>query len=482
MGLAYISIGSNVGDREGHLRRAISALGPTGGKAGGESPVSVLAVSGLYESAPVGPVAQDDFFNAVLLVETALTPDGLLELLHTIENEGGRERELRWGPRTLDMDILLYDDLEVAVPGLVIPHPEMENRRFVLEPLLEIAPGARLPDGTPLRASLDRLGEEQRVRRIGGWSDGWSEGWSTTGWKGGGDPGRPKGSVAVFGPGKVGTAMALMLLDNDYEAMCVSEPERIARSCAAGVGLTVASIEDVERYHDRDIILITTPDGAIRETCETVVSALGDMEGRKVIHMSGALSLAVLASAKEAGADVLCIHPLQTFADLVGALESIPGSTFGVTCAPSLREWARDFVEMLEGKPQFIRDEDKPLYHAAAVMASNFVSIIEYAALSIAREIGFDEEGFISAFSPLFLASAANVARLGPTAALTGPLSRGDAETVRKHLEVLSGISPDIEGMYRSVSRWALRLLEERDELTDDQVEGIRRLLERGWS
>jgi len=134
--IAYIGIGSNVGDREANCRKAIALLAEAG---------MVVSVSSLYRTEPVGFHEQEDFINAVAAVETDRTPDDLLQLCHAIEDRLGRTRGQRWGPRTADLDILLYGSRVVNQPGLAIPHPRMATRRFVLAPLAEIAPDALEP-------------------------------------------------------------------------------------------------------------------------------------------------------------------------------------------------------------------------------------------------------------------------------------------------------------------------------------------------
>ena len=161
MSRAYIGMGSNMGDRLENLKAALMALSAA------LPEIVLIAKSGVYGSEPVGMTDQPDFLNAVVAVETTLDPKALLAFLHEVEIERGRQRITRWGPRTLDLDILMYGDVQMDDPDLTIPHPRLLERRFVLEPLLEIAPGARLPDGTPLQSVLDALGDEQATWRSG---------------------------------------------------------------------------------------------------------------------------------------------------------------------------------------------------------------------------------------------------------------------------------------------------------------------------
>lgn len=135
---AYISLGSNIGDRELNLLRCVAEVGKLRSS-------KITALSGFYETAAVGP-PQDNFFNAALRLETALEPTELLDELQRIEvTVFERKRGVRWGPRRMDLDILLYDDLILDTPGLVIPHPRLHERRFALTPLKEIAPEAVHP-------------------------------------------------------------------------------------------------------------------------------------------------------------------------------------------------------------------------------------------------------------------------------------------------------------------------------------------------
>lgn len=130
---AYVALGSNLGDRHAYLDGAVRALRE-------DADMRLGAVSDYIETAPYGGVEQGDFLNAALCVHTLLPPHELLDRLHAIERAAGRERLVRWGPRTLDLDILLYDDDIIADDTLRVPHPEMPKRDFVLRPLAQIAP------------------------------------------------------------------------------------------------------------------------------------------------------------------------------------------------------------------------------------------------------------------------------------------------------------------------------------------------------
>jgi len=157
----YLGIGSNLGNREENIRKVLSMLDETDG-------IAVKKVSSCYETEPVGPVTeQRDFYNIVAEVETTLSPRDMLLLAHSTERRLGRVRGERWGPRTIDIDILLWADRVIDEDGMKIPHPEMTRRAFVLVPLAEIAPDAIHPTARKSIAELaSQLDDEYRVRRL----------------------------------------------------------------------------------------------------------------------------------------------------------------------------------------------------------------------------------------------------------------------------------------------------------------------------
>jgi 2-amino-4-hydroxy-6-hydroxymethyldihydropteridine diphosphokinase len=157
----YLGLGSNVGDRESHLRAAVELLRERG--------VEVEAVSSTYETEPVGEVLdQPDFLNAAIRIRTDLEPEDLLDVCKEVEVACGRALDApRHSPRPLDVDLLLLGDLELSTDRLTLPHPEVTSRRFVLAPLLELDTELALPDGTRLASALDVLSPGQRAERIG---------------------------------------------------------------------------------------------------------------------------------------------------------------------------------------------------------------------------------------------------------------------------------------------------------------------------
>ena len=159
MAVVYLGLGSNIGNREQHLARACGLLHQ-------HPAIAVQAVSSLYETAPVGFTAQDAFLNATTRVQTTLRPESLLAITQAVESRLGREPAIRWGPRVIDVDILLYDALQVCKPFLDIPHKALSERLFVLVPLSELEPDLHLPSGEPIRQLIAALPNQGDVARL----------------------------------------------------------------------------------------------------------------------------------------------------------------------------------------------------------------------------------------------------------------------------------------------------------------------------
>lgn len=157
---AFLGLGSNVGDRLAYLQQGVDRLEE-------ERRIRVDAVSSIYETAPVGGPPQDPYLNMALRVATTASPHGLLRACQRAERAAGRVRTVRWGPRTLDVDVLLYADRRIATRRLVVPHPRLVERPFALIPLIEVAPGAALPDGRSLVTVLAKLAPIEDVVMIG---------------------------------------------------------------------------------------------------------------------------------------------------------------------------------------------------------------------------------------------------------------------------------------------------------------------------
>ena len=157
---AHVGLGSNLGDRMATLDAAVRALDA-------DQLTHVMAVSRVYETEPVGGPEQDPYLNAVAVLETDRSPHQLLDLLRVTEASLGRVRAERWGPRTADLDLILYDGPPISTPELTVPHPRARERSFVLVPLTDADPYARFPDGETAMEALARLGPVTGVVPVG---------------------------------------------------------------------------------------------------------------------------------------------------------------------------------------------------------------------------------------------------------------------------------------------------------------------------
>ncbi len=156
MARVVLALGANLGDRAATLRRTVAAVAEA---------AQVVAVSAIYETAPVGGPPQDDYYNAVVIAQTPLSPREVLAVAHRIEADSGRTRQVRWGPRTLDIDVIAYDDVVSDDADLTLPHPRAHERAFVLVPWLDADPAAVLPGRGPVRRLLDTV-DVTGVRRL----------------------------------------------------------------------------------------------------------------------------------------------------------------------------------------------------------------------------------------------------------------------------------------------------------------------------
>jgi predicted short-subunit dehydrogenase-like oxidoreductase (DUF2520 family) len=280
--------------------------------------------------------------------------------------------------------------------------------------------------------------------------------------------------IAIVGAGRVGTSLAVRWRDAGHRIVAVAggeaTPERAARFLP-GVPVVAA----VEAPRDADVTLISTPDAVIEPVARQLAAAGVVGHGSSVIHASGATSLAALAAPREAGATVLSLHPLQTCPTVEAALERLPGAGFAVTADDEDASALGDrLAHDAGGRPFRLADDAKPLYHAAAVFASNYLVTVTALAFELERASGVEDAASILA--PLQSATLANVERVGPAEALTGPAVRGDAGTVERNLEALAARAPEAVAPYVVLADLALALAERSGRLAEagrDAVEAV---------
>jgi predicted short-subunit dehydrogenase-like oxidoreductase (DUF2520 family) len=264
--------------------------------------------------------------------------------------------------------------------------------------------------------------------------------------------------VAVIGAGTVGTAVAVLLRRGGHRLVGVSggaATEDRATTHLPGVPVR----EPVDAAAGAELVVIGTPDDAIEPAVAELATAGALATGTWVLHLSGSLGLDALRAAVEVGGRRLALHPLQTFPDVGAALEGLPGCWIAVTADDT--EGARigeGLVEDLHGVPFALSDELRPLYHAAAVFASNSVVTVSAIAESLFEAAGVPDPR--AAMAPLQRATLDHVERLGAAGALTGPALRGDAGTVRRNLEALERHAPELVSVYVALARSTLQLAE----------------------
>ena len=280
-----------------------------------------------------------------------------------------------------------------------------------------------------------------------------------------------------MGAGRVGTAVAVLLQRAAHTIVAVSG-RGATRGRAASFLPGVAVVDARDAVADADLVIVGVPDDVIEE----IVVSLGDAvrAGRWIAHLSGARGLGVLDAAREAGARRLAVHPLQTLPDVTGAIERIPGSTIAVTADDEEGYFLGERIaEDLLGEPFRLQDELRPLYHAAAVFASNYLVATSSVAADLFSAAGVPDPA--RAMAPLQRATLDNLERLGAGRALTGPAARGDAGTIDRHLAALTVAAPGAIPAYVAMARLALDLAERDGHLPSDRRAACEDVLAR-WS
>lgn len=275
----------------------------------------------------------------------------------------------------------------------------------------------------------------------------------------------------------VGTAIGVLLKNAGHHIAAVADcSSPHLRRALAHLGRTAVFRDPAQAAKQADYLLITTPDDRIESVCSSIVSG-SCVRGKKIFHMSGAGGLDLLASAARAGASVASIHPLQSFSSITGAIQNIPGSYFGVTAAPGSKKISVAIVRDLQGIPIPVTPAQKPLYHAAACMASNYLVTLMSVVERIYLSIGFSEKDAHKAYLPLVYGSLKNIDQLGCVKALTGPIARGDAGTIQKHVRALAGSSSDHASLYAELGKITIKLAAQKGTLRADQAKIIMGLL-----
>ncbi|WP_236886637.1 Rossmann-like and DUF2520 domain-containing protein [Dehalococcoides mccartyi] len=262
-------------------------------------------------------------------------------------------------------------------------------------------------------------------------------------------------NIGFIGAGRVGSTLALGLSQRGYLISGIASrtpgpAEKLCQKlCAAKFCLQSQEVADTT-----DIVFITTPDDAIAEVCRST----GWHPGKYVIHCSGAYSADLLQSAKDFGAYTGVLHPLQSFNLQADPVKNLEGITYALEGDDQTLSVLKDMVKALGGKWIVLKPADKPSYHLAAVMASNYLVTLMKMAAQLWQTFGVPEDRAIKALMPLVRGTLSNIEKAGVTDALSGPIDRGDYGTVLKHMANLANTAPELLPVYKELGRQTVKI------------------------
>jgi predicted short-subunit dehydrogenase-like oxidoreductase (DUF2520 family) len=277
-------------------------------------------------------------------------------------------------------------------------------------------------------------------------------------------------SIAIVGAGRVGRGLAHRLHRLGWEiGAVVTRSKATARAGVRKIGAGVAYGAPTRQILSADVVLITTPDDAMARIAADLAE-LGQEEwrGKIVLHTSGALDRGVLAPLADFGASTGSLHPLQTFSGR--AVPELDGIVIAIEGNRAALRMARKIVRALGGVPVTLRGRNKPAYHAAGVLVAGHALALVEAATLVLMSIGFTRRQSNRSLLPLMRQMLVNFERLGPRLAWTGPLSRGDYETITRHREAFRSLPREFSDAYLALSMLAARVLSPNPELTESKV------------
>ncbi len=280
---------------------------------------------------------------------------------------------------------------------------------------------------------------------------------------------------SIIGCGRLGISLAVFLsrqgfVPNAFASKHVGSAKKARDFVGAGTvydGLAGAAKAS-------SIVFITTPDNVIEPVCDFISGNDGFTEDSVVYHLSGALSSDILRSAKECGAKTASIHPLQAFMPYEKGIASpFKGINMSIEGDDEAVELGKKIVNALEANPFTIPTHAKTVYHASAVVASNYLVTLEHFALELLKEADLTEENAYEILEPLILGTLNNIKARGSVNALTGPIARGDDEIVSKHLEDIDQKLPQFSDLYRLLGKYTLDITTKRGEISEDAIQKL---------
>jgi len=280
--------------------------------------------------------------------------------------------------------------------------------------------------------------------------------------------------IGFIGAGTVGTALAIGLNARGYKVVAVSSRSPASAERLAGEIRGCKAVNSNQAVADTaELVFITTPDAAI----PVVASEISWHRGQSVVHCSGADSTDTLEPARKVGAAVGAFHPLQTFASVKQAVDNLPGSTFAIEAEEPLMTTLKEMAGALNGHVIELTASDKVIYHAAAVMASNYLVTITKLATDLWQTFDVPAGEATRALMPLLRGTLNNIDNIGIPGCLTGPIARGDTGTVKKHLKALDETAPAVLPAYRELGRQTIPIALAKGKINELQGKELEELL-----
>lgn len=292
---------------------------------------------------------------------------------------------------------------------------------------------------------------------------------------------RQKKSFCVIGCGRVGINLAVFLSQHGYgPAALASRTLDSARNAADHVRGGTVFDDPADAAKGCELVFITTPDTLIEPVCEKVAQAGGFNENSVVFHLSGALSSEILESAQKSGAVTGSLHPLQAFAPFEpGAASPFSGINISVEGTLKAQALGRKIAAALQARAFTIPTDAKTLYHAAAVVASNYLVTVEHFALSLLAGAGLDQARAFEILEPLVQGTLQNISSVGSVNALTGPVARGDEAIIARHLDDIDKKMPQFSDLYRLLGQHTLDIARTRPDFPKEADQGLADLLKK---
>jgi predicted short-subunit dehydrogenase-like oxidoreductase (DUF2520 family) len=284
--------------------------------------------------------------------------------------------------------------------------------------------------------------------------------------------------IAIVGAGVIGTALGLLLQRGGHVVVALAgRTKRRTQAAAERLGGVEVVADPAMAAMGADVVLLAVPDREIAGVAQLVAAGGALRRGAIVAHLAGGLGSGVLEPVRAAGAHMGALHPLQTFADVETALRLLPGTFCAVEGDPLAVETLTTLAYDVGTRPFHVAPGHKALYHAGAVAASNFVVALVDCAVELLQLSGVPAEQALPALLPLLKGTIANLEKLGLPGALTGPIARGDAGTVRAHLSALATAPEGLRSLYVALSRRTLDVALAKGTLTQAQAQPLRALL-----